>query len=117
MRPPSPQVSAARRDAAHAPPEERALGDRASPEGVALPHDSYVLPAGYSSPDSVIAPASQARAGPQPSSPAPVPALNPTLNPALNPALTPVSLSELEPDPKPEPDADAEPDPEPDPEL
>ena len=54
----SEEVSAARRDAANAPPHEaRAHGGKA--KGVVLPHEGYILPVGCS-PDSVIAPASQA---------------------------------------------------------
>ena len=55
----SEEVSAARRDAANAPPHEaRAHGGNA--KGVALPQEGFILPCIGCSPDSVIAPAGQA---------------------------------------------------------
>ena len=55
----SEEVSAARRDAANAPPRE-ACAHGGNAKGVALQHEGFILPCIGCSPDSVIAPAGQA---------------------------------------------------------
>lgn len=56
----SEEVSAARRDAANAPPREVRAHAGGDAKRVALPHEGFILPCIGCSPDSVIAPAGQA---------------------------------------------------------